>query len=285
MRSLLSVLKTLMTDPAEKARPYPWYDSGWLTNYTRAKAIIRKVRPKALTNFVEAFHVLRTRQDFQMKLFDRVFDDKVLEETRDVAASLRPADLELHEARAFGRFIVHDYPFFTELQQRIVPLVSEAVGEPVEPAYNFLSLYSSSGVCQVHMDSPQSKWTLDLCLNQSAPWPSYFSQVLPWPDSEIEMWPEKGWEEKIKQSSSVNFTRYALRPGQAVVFSGSSQWHYRDAMPCAPDRKFCDLLFFHFIPRGTAELVEPRNWARLFNIPELSRLAESRRVSRRRHGT
>ena len=32
-------------------------------------------------------------------------------------------------------------------------------------------------------------------------------------------------------------------------------------------------LFFHFIPRGTAELVRPRNWARLFGIPELDQVA------------
>jgi hypothetical protein len=87
-------------------------------------------------------------------------------------ASLRPTDLELHEARTFGRFVVHDHPYFTELQQHIVPLVSAAVGEPVEAAYNFLSLYGGLGVCPPHMDSPEAKWTLDLCLNQSAPWPA-----------------------------------------------------------------------------------------------------------------
>jgi hypothetical protein len=33
-------------------------------------------------------------------------------------------------------------------------------------------------------------------------------------------------------------------------------------------------LFFHFIPRGTAELVKPQNWARLFGIPELGGLSK-----------
>jgi hypothetical protein len=66
----------------------------------------------------------------------------------------------------------------------------------------------------------------------------------------------------------MRFMPYTLWPGQAVVFSGSSQWHYRNAMPDASGRQFCDLLFFHFIPRGTGELVVPANWPRLFGVPE-----------------
>jgi hypothetical protein len=53
------------------------------------------------------------------------------------------------------------------------------------------------------------------------------------------------------------------------VFSGSSQWHYRDAIPDAPGRKFSELLFFQFVPKGSAELLRPENWARLFGVPEL----------------
>jgi hypothetical protein len=254
-----------------RSQRFPWYDSVWLSRYDRAKAIIRVVKPEALVAFVDAFRIFHTRPDFQVRLIERPFDADTLGEVRRVAASLRPTDLELHEARTFGRFVVHDYPFFTELQQRTVPLVSEMVGESVELSYNFLSLYTARGVCPPHLDAPQAKWTLDLCVNQSAPWPIHFSQVQPWPDAET--WPEEGWEDKIKQSPSLVFTPYALQPGQAVIFSGSSQWHYREAMPAASGRQFCDLLFFHFIPRGGSELVRPENWARVFGIPELSQVA------------
>jgi hypothetical protein len=194
----------------------------------------------------------------------------VLGEIRSVVASLRRKDLELHEARKFGRFVVHDHQFFTELQQRTIPLVSEAAGEPVEAAYNFLSLYGTRGVCAPHLDSPQSKWTLDLCVSQSAPWPIYLSEVHSWPDLEAEAQPEEDWEVKVKRSPSIRFTPYSLQPGQAIVFSGSSQWHYRDAIPIANGRQFCDLLFFHFIPQGSAALLKSQNWARLFGIPELN---------------
>jgi hypothetical protein len=276
-----------MTDYAEKdgagpaeARPsnsrlYPWYDSVWLSKYEEAKTIIRRVRPDALPAFVHAFHISHTRPDFKVKFLEQPFDEATLGEIRRVTASLRPTDLELHEARRFGRFVVHDHPFFTELQQRTVPWVSEVVGEPVEARYNFLSLYTSKGVCAVHMDAPEAKWTLDLCIDQAAPWPIHFSEVQPWPDSEAEAWSNEGWENDIKKSRSLEFTSYTLEPGQAVIFSGSSQWHYRDPMPEASGRQFCTLLFFHFIPKGAAKLVRPKNWARLFGIPELSGLSDA----------
>jgi hypothetical protein len=81
---------------------------------------------------VEAFKVFHTRPDFAVKLLEKPFDDNTLSEIKRVANSLRPTDLELHEARRFGRFIVHDHPFFTELQQRLIGPVSEAAGESVQ---------------------------------------------------------------------------------------------------------------------------------------------------------
>ncbi|MGE0405379.1 MAG: hypothetical protein AB7O65_03695, partial [Candidatus Korobacteraceae bacterium] len=85
--------------------------------------------------------------------------------------------------------------------------------------------------------------------------------------------------ERIKKSHAYTFTAYSLEPGQAAVFSGSSQWHYREAIQPASGRAFCNLLFLHFIPRGTAELVEPTNWASIFGVPELDNLASNRSAS------
>ena len=105
-----------------------WYNSVWLQKYDRATAIIRKVRPEALPAFVDAFRVFHTRPDFEAKLLKRPFDDATLEEIRGVIKLLGPTDLELHEAKSFGRLVVHDHPFFTKMQQRTVSLVSEVVG-------------------------------------------------------------------------------------------------------------------------------------------------------------
>jgi hypothetical protein len=279
-----------MTDGAEnkglgleQARPsnsrlYPWYDSVWLCKYEEAKSIIRAVRPDALARFVDAFRILHTRPDFKVEFLEQPFDDATFAEIKRTMASLRPTDLELHEAHSFGRFVVQDQPFFSELQQRSVPWISELVGEPVEAKYNFLSLYTSKGVCAVHMDAPEAKWTLDLCIDQAAPWPIHFSEVQTWPDSVADAWKNEGWENSIKRSRSLKFTPYTLQPGQALLFSGSSQWHYRDPLPEANGRQFCTLLFFHFIPKGASEIVKPKNWARLFGIPELGGLSESKSI-------
>jgi hypothetical protein len=245
---------------------YPWYDSIWLTRYTTALDVLRATRPDVLPEFVRAFDVLRTSPDFQTRHLRRVFDDEVMAAIRHEIGTIGGRRLELHEIRAFGRFVVHDLPYFTELQQGLVPLVSDLVGEEVEVGYNFLSLYTRAGSCEVHMDSPQSKWTLDLCIEQSAPWPISFSRVQPWP---LDYDAGEHWARTIRADRGP-FTSYALQPGEAVVFSGSSQWHYRDPWPSEAGSHFCTLLFFHYIPAGTRELVDPRNWARLFDVSELA---------------
>jgi hypothetical protein len=75
--------------------------------------------------------------------------------------------------------------------------------------------------------------------DQSAPWPIHLSEVRPW----------------------------------LVVFSGSSQWHYRDPIDPADGSALCTLLFMHFIARGTADLLDPRHRAALVGVPELAALA------------
>ena len=269
---------------AAKVRParsslYRWYDSIWLEKYTLAKAIIKRVKPEALGVFEETLRVFHTRPDFKVKLLEQVLDDEALGKLRHVVKSLKPTDFELHEVHRFKRFVVHDHPLVSELQAALVSLVSDEVGEAVESSYNFLSLYSGMGVCPLHMDSPEAKWTLDLCLNQSEAWPIYFSQVQRWPEIDPDVaspeWAEGDWEEAIKQSAAMNFSSHTMNPGQALLFSGSSQWHYRNAMPSGNVNSFCDLLFFHFIPRGTRSLLRPENWAQVFNIPELATAASA----------
>jgi hypothetical protein len=250
-----------------RSRSYPWYDSQWLDAYQRARVLITARYPDRLSEFDHAMSVFRTRADFQVKHFSRIFDDEVTSELRRVAAALAPDQLELHEARSFRRFVVHDHAYFRQLQERVVDMASEAADEPLESAYNFLSLYGPQGVCPLHLDAPLAKWTLDLCIDQSGPWPIYFAPVAPWPQPDAY---GSGWEDQVKRDVGRGFSAHTLMPGEAVLFSGSSQWHYRDPMPGSGAARFCDLLFFHFIPRGTAELVQPGNWAHLFGIAELA---------------
>jgi hypothetical protein len=241
-----------------------------LSTYVRARDIIRAVRPSALDDFDAAFRPLHTSPEFATRRLDRVVDDDTLTAIRASVKRLAPRDLELHEASTFGRFVVHDHPAFASLHASLAPVVAGLVGEPVEPSYNFLGLYTAKGTCGVHLDAPSAKWTLDLCIAQSTAWPIYFSQVVPWPTERGE-WPGDGWADEIKRSPALTFDPYTLQPGQAVVFSGSSQWHYRERFPAATGH--CHLLFLHYIPLGAASLLDPSGWAARFGIAELNTLA------------
>ena len=219
---------------------------------------------------MQAFDVFRTSPDFTIKHLPRLFDDETVAELKQILGKLEFGDKTKGELMNFGRFVEWDLPYATTLQEQITDLVGEIVGEPVEPRYNFLSLYKELGVCQVHMDAPFAKWTVDFCIEQSDVWPIHFSKIVPWPEA----WksPGQDWQDQIKNDPGNKFESIAMREGEAVVFSGSSQWHYRNAIERAQDSNFCHLLFFHFIPAGTSALISPANWKDLFDIPDLARL-------------
>jgi hypothetical protein len=249
--------------------PFPWYDSDWLANYKFAKEIIRTRHPKSLSEFELAFLPLRTGSTFQVRKYTKVFSEDDLRSIRkEIIKSIVNKQTKSYEIESFGRYRIQDHPFIKKLHQNLVELVSEGVGEPVEPCYNFLSLYRAGGACQVHMDAPEAKWTLDVCIEQSEPWPIHFSQVVSWPENYVQ--PKGDWEQQIISSPDLQFTTHTMEPGNGLLFSGSSQWHHRKEQPLGGSAPFCNLIFFHFIPAGMGELVQPQHWARLFNIPELA---------------
>ena len=249
-------------------RRFPWYDASWRNSYILARDFIQEHYPTRLPEFVDTFKVLRTNPRFKVKTLPQLFTPATHEEILRVVREMTSAEVEKHEITGFGRTTVHDHEFFTNLQNTITQLVSEVVGEPVEPSYNFLSLYNNLGVLKMHLDAPSCKWTVDYCIEQSSMWPINISQVRPWPEE----WPHEqdNWEDAVLDDPDNQFASYELHPGQSLVFAGSSQWHYRDRIQQKAKCNFCHLLFFHFIPQGTRELNYPKMWAKLFGIPELS---------------
>ncbi len=255
---------------ANKMSDPKWYDSAWLSAYYAAKDVIARVAPARLDEFVHSFDVLRTTPSFEPRHLPGVFDATLIEQIRNTIGMIPKDKYELHEMKSFGRFVVHDWPEFTRLQHSLVDRVSDWAGEQVEPCYNFLSLYTKLGVCEPHLDAPAAKWTLDVCIDQSETWPIHFSQIVPWPEKRPNL--PADWRQAIKTSNDFKFSSVELTPGDAVLFSGSSQWHYRDALPGGVGKHFCDLLFFHYIPAGAGDLVRGENWARIFGIPEIGEI-------------
>jgi hypothetical protein len=258
--------------PAADRAADTWYDAIWLARFIEAKSIIARVAPTRLREFEAAFEVLRVPPDFSHRLLPGFFAADQLDRINETVRSIPMEKLETDEIAAFGRFIVRRWPEFTALQAALVDTVSELAGEPVEPSYSFLSLYTRMGVCRPHLDSPSAKWTLDICIRQSERWPIHFSQVVPWPDRMEEL--RERSPDSLRTDPDLSFTTEVLTPGDAILFSGTNQWHYRDALPPRRGQQFCDLLFFHYVPLGTAEVIQPRNWARLFDVPELAALAD-----------
>ena len=246
---------------------FPWYDSSWLEIYYLAQDIIRDESPHDLGRFVDAFSILKTRANFEEKKVRNIFDATELQQSRELINSLAQQDLEKHEFFNFGRFILHNHEFFSSLQKKLVPVVSELVNEPVETSYNFLSLYNDFGVCEPHLDALSAKWTLDICIDQSECWPIHFSRVQAWPNKDFET--DENWSSYLRRDPNKGFRTHSLNPGEGIVFSGSSQWHYRDRIAKSPGKNFCHLVFFHYIPKGTKDLVKPAKWASLFDIPAL----------------
>lgn len=244
-----------------------WYDSRLLRRYFAAQEIFARVAPEKLADFENAMSVFRTAPSFEVKYAKDFLNAQELKDLRETIAAIPRESLELHEVKKFGRIIVHDWPPFVAMHATLVDFVSELAGERVEPCYNFLSLYSRRGVCEPHLDTPSAKWTFDLCIDQSEPWPISFSPIIEWPENREDLTAD--WVAVKEGRSSYDIRSLALEPGDALLFSGASQWHYRDPIPANDRRAFCDLLFFHFVPEGTSDLVQPRNWARLFDVPEL----------------
>lgn len=247
-----------------------WYDSVWLEAYVSARETIAERHPGRLDDFVHAFDILRTNPEFSARYLKGSISPALLARIRDGVRTVPQDGFRMHELRDFGRLVVHDHPDFVTLQAELTDEISDLAGEAVEPCYNFLGLYTRLGSCGLHLDAPLAKWTLDICIDQSAPWPVWFSRTVPWPETR----PARpvGWDTAIKRDPALGFSSIAMEPGDAILFSGSSQWHYRDPLPQEGRKHFCDLLFLHYTPVGARQLALPTSWAELFGLPELDTL-------------
>lgn len=253
-----------------EAARFEWYDSNFLRRFEAAKIYLKRVRGGALSEFIDGFEPIQPPADFAVQEISDLFDDETRERITAISRSVQPGETtadEFEDAN-FGRLVVWDQPYFLELQETLTSRVSDLAGRKLEPGYNFLSLYGGAGRCDPHMDEPYSMYTLDYCIEQNCDWPILFSKTVDWPTLEE----ARGWDaEKLKDDPSLAFTPRVLKPNSAVFFSGSSQWHYRDAIPAGG---FCSLLFFHYFPAGCETLVTPHKWAQHFEIPELAPLCD-----------
>lgn len=247
-----------------------WYDSHFLRRVEVAKRYLAIVRPDALGDFVEGLASLNPVAGRREVLLDDVFTPATCEEiiARSRAAKPEPGERQAREHADFGREVIWRLPFFFELQERIRPWIEELVGRPLVSSYTFLSRYGAMGKCDLHMDDPHAMYTFDYCIAQDAVWPIHVSRPVDWIGGEVaaDFRPEA-----IIADPGLAFAEHLLRPNQALLFNGSSQWHYRHPKDAGG---LCHLLFFHYYPAGCEDLVAPARWATHFGIPELAALCD-----------
>ena len=247
----------------------PWYDSHFLRYFEAAKAYLKEAAPDRLDSFVAGFAPLqKAANNSGVQPVSGVFEDEVHETIQRFIRNLPQDQLELHEEEQFGRRIVHDHQFVAQLQEAMLPRVSQLAGEPLEVGYNFLCLYGQNGVCEPHMDEPISMYTLDYCIDTNVQWPIHFSKRTDWPDAAT----MRNWRsDDIHNDPALEFAPHVMEPKQAILFNGSAHWHYRDPIPAGGHSH---LLFFHFHPKGVGRLVRPPLWHHHFDLPELQPLCD-----------
>ena len=247
-----------------------WYDSQFLRRLEVAKRYLAAVRPDALATFSDGFAALQPAPAFRETLIDDVFDAAthaaIIEASR--TAAIDTSTMQARENAAFGRDVVWDHPFFLTLQEQVRPLAETIAGMALVSSYNFLSRYGAQGKCDLHMDHPDAMFTFDYCIAQDAVWPIHVSRPVDWPTAEFA---QNFDPEAIIADPRYGFAEHLLQPNQALLFNGSSQWHYRRPKQAGG---FCHLLFFHYVRAGCEDLVQPRRWADHFPIPELAPLCD-----------
>ena len=150
----------------------------------------------------------------------------------------------------FVRTYAHNVPFFVGIHRQLTDLASEIFGEPVKPSYSFLSMYQDDGICPLHIDRPQCRYTIDYLIRQTQPepWPIRIGD--PMSDDDRRMLDEAGDghpkspDDIDARIAAENWHEVLLQPNEAVCYSGTNSWHYR------PERLrgTADLVFFHFVP-------------------------------------
>ncbi|MCP4914155.1 MAG: hypothetical protein GY909_13670 [Oligoflexia bacterium] len=244
LKSLLSKIGII------KLKKFPWYDSEWLSHFVRLKNHYIAHSKNDLDLLLERTNILRTDKSFKPVVLKNVLSDDVFTKIKKIIEEIEEDKLKDYEKEEFGRKILHNHPYFNEIHNDLINLVSEKVGEEVEASYNFLSLYKEDAKCPLHLDAPSAKWTLDICIDQSVDWPIYFSEIIDWPDRFENF--GSHWESEVLKNNKFN--QYILKPNEGVIFSGSSQWHYRDSIRKLGDNEHSHLLFFHFAPKGHAQV-------------------------------
>lgn len=147
---------------------------------------------------------------------------------------------------SFSRSYAHNLKFLVETHRQLTDFACEVIGEKVKPSYAFLSIYNSKGKCPLHVDRPQCRWTIDYMIEQDVdePWPIWISEPLTEHERRRDTYEIETEAQAEQVIATHHWASVTLEPNDAVIYSGTHQWHYRRPI----SGRSCSLAFFHFVP-------------------------------------
>jgi hypothetical protein len=121
--------------------------------------------------------------------------------------------------RAAFELYGHHYPPMLFLLWGLTPIVSELVGRPLLPSYDYLRIYRAGDVCRVHHDRYSCEHSLSLTLGYSdgRPWPLEVERTVSEPSARV--------EEDFGDDAAC--ASLAMMPGDAVLYRGVEHRHGR----------------------------------------------------------
>ena len=179
--------------------------------------------------------------------FRELFDKDPFADIQRYVADVAPALRHGKDTKTFVRTYIHNNSFFSDIHHQLTEFASDAFRQKVKPSYNFLSMYKDNGICPLHIDRPQCRFTIDYLIHQtsSQPWPICVSQNLTDAERDAVTNGHPTEQKEIEAIiSSHSWTTIELQPNDAVLYSGTHSWHYRPIRL----RGTADLVFFHFVP-------------------------------------
>lgn len=131
----------------------------------------------------------------------------------------------------------HHYQPMLHFLWGLTPAVSEVVGRPLLPTYDYLRIYRSGDVCRVHSDRYSCEHSLSLTLGYSDGhvWPIEVEKARSEPSAKVE--PDFG---------AGAFSSVALGVGDALLYQGV---HHRHGRTAPNPNRWSVHLFLHWVDR------------------------------------
>jgi len=187
-------------------------------------------------------------------LFDRATHQAIIDwlDSRIPTLSLGAplvSDSNEDEASRFNRKYAHNPPLLQTIHKQLTGFASELFDEKLKPSYVFLSIYNEHGICPLHIDRPQCYRTIDYLIDEDVDeaWPIYIGPMMSDEERQTILDAEQAHPTTAKEIAAIKkahtFDECVLSPNDAVAYSGTHQWHYRDRIKGRSAR----LAFFHFV--------------------------------------